>query len=290
MQLKGYIYAFISAIFFGMAGILVKNGYSEHFTPVDLLMLQYIIADIILIIICEIKFKNELKLSKKMYKKLFIQGAVWNTLMTVCFYSSFKYLDVAVATMLLYTYPAMVAAASYIFFKQKISKVKIGAITGTFVGCLMVLNMFSGNHKILSPAGITFGILAAVFYSFMNIYAKNIVDNIHPLIVTFYTTTFSLFVLLIFNFKFLYKLPLVTFNSALNAGLLSFFCEIIPLTLLYSAIKYIGPVSTSIISTMELPSSAVMSYIFLGEKLNAFQGAGIIIVIISIIILRRNSK
>lgn len=289
MQLKGYLYAVISAILFGTAGIFVKQGYSEHFSPVDLLMLQYMIADIILILICKIKFKNGFKLSKTMYKKLFIQGAVWNTLMTVCFYSSFKYLDVAVATMLLYTYPAMVAAASFIFFNVKISKIKIAAITGTFIGCLMVLNLFSGKYKIFSPAGIIYGILAAVFYTFMNIYAKNIVDNIHPIIVTFYTTTFSLLVLFIFNFKFIYKLPLVTFDAALNAGLLAFFCEIIPLTLLYSAIKYIGPVLSSIISTIELPSSAVMSYIFIGEKLSTLQAAGIIIVIISIILLRRNS-
>ncbi|SKA85128.1 Threonine/homoserine efflux transporter RhtA [Caloramator quimbayensis] len=287
MKLKGYLFAIVSAIFFGTSGIFVKNGYSDNFTPTDILMLQYIIAGIILLFICIIKYKQELKISKEMLKKLIIQGAFANTLMTVFFYSSFKYLDVSIATMLLYTYPAMVAAFSFIFLKDKITKSKAIAILGTFTGCIMVLNISSNNLKNISLTGISFGILSAVFYTFMNIYAKKIVEDIHPVVITFYTTLFSLIVLIIFNFNFILKLPYISNASILNAGLLAFFCEIIPLTLLYAAIKYIGPVSTSIIGTLELPSAALLSYIFLNEKLSMLQIIGIVIVIYCVIILKK---
>lgn len=93
MKTKGFIYAIISAVLFGSAGIFVKEGYSNNFSPVDLLMLQYIIAGIILFIICVFKYRDSLKLNKSIMKKLFIQGAIFNTLMTVFFYSSFKYLN-----------------------------------------------------------------------------------------------------------------------------------------------------------------------------------------------------
>ncbi|QCX34588.1 EamA/RhaT family transporter [Caloramator sp. E03] len=287
MKVKGYIYAIISAIFFGTSGIFVKNGYSDNFSPTDLLMLQYIIAGIILLLICKIKYKKEMKISKSVFKKLLIQGAFANTLMTVFFYSSFKYLDVSIATMLLYTYPAMVAISSSIFLKEKISKIKVFAILGTFLGCMMVLNIFSNNFKNLSIIGIIFGLLAAIFYTFMNIYAKKIVDDLHPVIVTFYTTLFSLFVLLVFNFNFILKLPNLSYKSILNAALLAFFCEIIPLTLLYAAIRYIGPVITSIIGTLELPSAAILSLIFLKEKISILQILGIVIVIYSVIVLKK---
>lgn len=286
MKLKGFIYAIISSIFFGSAGIFVKSNYNENFSSVDLLMLQYIIASFILFIICIIKYRQSLKLSKSMLKKLIIQGVIGNTFMTVFFYSSFEYLDMAVATMLLYLYPAMVAAFSFAFLKAKISRLKIAAIFGTFLGSLLVLNIFSSSFRSISLKGILFGVLAAVFYAFMNLYAEKIVEDVPSMVITFYTTIFSLIVLFIINYGFISKIPSITSGSILNAALLAFFCEIIPLTLLYSAIKYIGSVTTSIISTVELPASAVFSYFIMQENISFIQVIGILIIGYSVIILR----
>lgn len=287
MKLQGFIYAIISAVFFGSAGIFVKSGYSSNFTPVDLLMLQYIIAGIILFIMCFVKYKDKLRLSAVDLKRLIIQGAVGNTLMTVFFYQSFKYLDVAVATMLLFMYPSMVALASLVVFKEMISKTKIIAILGTFLGCILVLDIV-GKGSNISYIGVVFAILSAVFYAFMNIYAEKIVHDIPGLVITFYTTIFSLIVLFIFNFSFIYKIVDVSIPSFTNAALLAFFCEIIPLTFLYEAIKRIGPVSTSIITSLELPASAVIAFIFLNEKLSYVQVLGILIVVYFVIRLQND--
>jgi drug/metabolite transporter (DMT)-like permease len=289
LKLKGFIYAVISALFFGCAGIFVKNGYNKNFSPVDLLMLQYILASVILLIMCLVKYRDKLILSKTMFKKLVIQGAIGNTLMTVFFYESFKYLNVAVATMLLFTYPSMVALGSFIVLKEKISKTKIISIGGTFLGCLLVIDLFSKTVNI-SYIGVAFALLSALFYSFMNIYAEKIVEDIPGLVITFYTTIFSLIVLFVFNFSFIYKLMTVTPTSITNAGLLAFFCEIIPLTLLYEAIKQIGSVSTSIITSLELPSSAIIAFLFLNERLSYTQILGIIIVVYCVIKLKNEHK
>jgi drug/metabolite transporter (DMT)-like permease len=287
MKFKGFIYAIISAVFFGSAGIFVKNGFSKDFSPVDLLMLQYIIAGIILFIICFAKYKKSMMLSRKLLIRLFIQGAAGNTLMTVFFYSAFKYLDVSVTTMLLYTYPAMVVGFSSLFLKEKISKEKVIAILGTFTGCVFALNINVYNIGSLPLIGICYGILSAVFYAFMNIYAEKIVDDVPPIVITFYTTIFSLIVLLIFNFSFTAKLSTLTFNSIQNAALLAFFCEIIPLSFLYAAIKYIGPVRTSIITTIEIPSSVLFAFFVLSEKISMIQFFGILLVIGSVVILKK---
>lgn len=286
MKLKGFIYAIISAVFFGSAGIFVKNGYSSDFTPVDLLMLQYMIASVILFSMCFIKYRSKLILSKQSLKRLIIQGAFGNTLMTVFFYQSFKYLDVAVATMLLFTYPSMVALASLIILKKKISGTKIFSIVGTFLGCILVLDILEKGAGINQP-GVAFALLSAIFYAFMNLYAENIVVELPGLVITFYTTVFSLIVLLVFNYGFVSKIPSVSLPAFTNAALLAFFCEIIPLTLLYEAIKRIGPVSTSIITSIELPASAVTAFVLLKEKLSLMQVLGILIVVYCVIKLQK---
>lgn len=286
MKLKGFIYAIISAIFFGSAGIFVKNGYSSNFTPVDLLMLQYILASIILFIMCFMKYRNKLVLSKVTLKRLIIQGAFGNTLMTVFFYQSFKYLDVAVATMLLFTYPSMVAMTSFFILKKKVSRTKIFSILGTFLGCILILDILAKGSGI-NQLGVAFALLSAVFYTFMNIYADRIVEELPGLVITFYTTVFSLIVLLVFNFGFVPKIAAVSLPAFTNAALLAFFCEIIPLTLLYEALKRIGPVSTAIITSIELPASAITAFVFLKEKLSIVQILGIFIVVSCVIMLQR---
>ena len=288
MKIKGFILAIISACFFGTAGIFVKSGFSDSFSPVDLLMLQYIIATVILFIICFFKYRNHLKLPKDVVKRLFIQGAFGNTLMTVFFYSSFKYLNVAVATMLLYTYPALVALSAFILHGEKPSRTKILSIIGTFAGCILVLDLFN-IHGSINYLGVIFALLSACFYAFMNVYAEKIVNDAPSLVITLYTTIFSLLILVIFNFSFLYKLQSISTSAVTNAAMLAFICEIIPLTLLYEAIKYIGSVSTSIISTIELPSAAVIAFLFLGEKLNLTQIAGTLLVIFCVVKLKQEA-
>lgn len=288
MRTRGFIYAIISAVLFGSAGIFVKEGYSNSFSPVDLLMLQYIIAGVILFVICIIKYRNSLKLNKILFRKLFIQGAIFNTLMTVFFYSSFQYLNAAEATLLLYTYPTMVAIYMAIFKKQHIGYKKVLSILFAFVGSILVLNIFKFDFTSGMLIGISFGILSAVFYSAMNIYAEGIVEDVNELVITFYTTMFSLIVLFIFNYKFVNRLPYVDIISIKNAFNLALFCEIIPLTLLYAAIKHIGPVTTSIISTLEIPSSALLGFLFLNESLSVVQILGIVVVVLSIVYLKKS--
>lgn len=287
MELKGFIFAVISAVFFGSAGIFIKHGISQNLSPVELLILQYIIAGTVLFFICLFNHRKSLRVPKKILIRLMVQGIIGNTLMTVFLYTSMAYLDVAIATMLLYMYPAMVALFSFLFLGEKISTIKTAAIVGTFTGCIMVLNIWTGHNMSLSTIGIVFGILSAVFYSFMNIYAERIVHEVPPIVITFYTTIFSLGILLIFNYTFLTKLTHISFDALINAGELAFFCEIVPLTLLYAAIKYIGPVKTAIISTLELPVSAVMAFIVMGESLLPTQITGIFLVLLSIIILKK---
>jgi drug/metabolite transporter (DMT)-like permease len=190
--------------------------------------------------------------------------------------------------MLLFTYPSMVALASFSILKKKVSRVKVFSILGTFLGSILVLDI-AAKGSVISIPGVAFAILSAVFYSFMNIYAERIVDDLPGLIITFYTTIFSLAVLFIFNFGFVSQITAISISSFLNAAQLAFFCEIIPLTLLYEAIKRIGSVSSSIITSLELPASAIIAFVFLGESLTYTQIIGILIVVYCVIKLNTDS-
>lgn len=286
---KGYIYAIVSAVLFGTAGIFVKLAHNTNLDSVSLLTVQYIIAVTLMFIAAFFKDREKLHISKKELFHMIILGGIGNTLMTVFYYMAFEYLPVAMVTMLLFTYPIMVFVYSVIFKKQKIDIRKVAAIVTAFLGCVLTLNILSGELK-YSMKGIICGVIAAVFYAFMNLYSERNLENVDALSINAYSTLFSLITLLIYRWPgFLFKGEL-GFKSLQYIIILAVFCEIVPLTLLYAAIKYIGALKVSIISNLEIPTAIIFSFIILKESVSVMQIIGAILIFYAVHLIRYEEK
>ena len=271
---------------FGSAGLIVKLAYVEGIDPIGLLTLQYIIAVILMFLVLSIKNKQELKVSKKELYDLFILGVVGNSFMTVFYYTAYHYLPMAMVTILLYTYPIMVFCYSLLFHKKEISKTKTLALITAFIGCILALGILGGGLK-YSIKGIIFGVLSAVFYAFMNIYSENNLSTVRPLTINAYSTLFSLVSLIIYSFPtFIFK-GQVTINMLGYTTILAVFCEIIPLTLMYSAIKHIGSLKVSIVGNIETPTAMLLSFFILSEHISFTQIIGAVLVFYAVYLLRR---
>ena len=283
---KGYIYSILSAILFGSAGLFVKLAYVGGIDSISLLTLQYMIAVPLMFVLMYIFNKKSFKVTKAQLLRLAVLGIVGNTFMTVFYYMSFNYLPIEVVAILLYTYPIMVFIYSAIFKKETLGYKKLFAVFLAFLGCVLTLDILSGNFK-YSLMGIIFAVLAAVFYAFMNIYSEERLQGLEPLAINAYSTLFSLLCLMI------YKFPTFVFKGEVNASLLGYttilalFCEIIPLTLLYAAIKHIGSLKVSIIGNLEIPTAMLVSFFILQEQIGSMQIVGTVLVIYAIYMIRK---
>lgn len=282
---KGYIYSIIGAILFGTAGLFVKFAYETGLDAVSLLTVQYIFAVILMFSLAFIKNRKNLKVSKKQLMDLAVLGIIGNTFMTVFYYMSFEYLPVAMVTMLLYTYPIIVFIYTTVFNKHKVKFRKLLALFLAFIGCILTLNLVSG-HFSYSIKGIAIGLLSAVFYAFMNIFTEKKLSNVEPLTINAYSTLFSLISLCIYSFPAFLLRGEVSVNGLIYIINLAFFCEIIPLTLLYASISYIGALKVSIISNLEIPTSMIVGLLFLGEKVSIIQIIGAMLIIYAVYLLR----
>lgn len=252
---------------------------------VDLLIFQYIIAVAIMFIFAFFKDRSKLYVTKTELAKLAVLGIVGNTFMTLFYYKAFEFLNVAAVTMLLFTYPIMVFVYSLIFKKQKVGLKKIAAMLMAFIGCTLTLNVFSNNTSYCLP-GIFFGLLSAVFYAFMNVYSDENLKHTDSLAINAYSTLFSLIVILIYRQpKVLLEANINTYNLLCILAL-AVICEVIPLTLLYRAIKSIGALKVSVIGNLEIPTAILMSIIILREPVSIFQIIGAAIIIYSVHIIR----
>jgi Permeases of the drug/metabolite transporter (DMT) superfamily len=286
---KGYMYAIVSAILFGTAGIFVKLAQNTGLDSVSLLTIQYIIAVTLMFIVAFLKDSKKLYVSKKQLFYMAILGAVGNTLMTIFYYMAFEYLPVAMVTMLLFTYPIMVFVYSLFVEKQKIDIRKIIAILAAFLGCILTLNIFSGELK-YSMKGIIFGLLAAVFYAFMNLYSEEKLENVDALSINAYSTLFSLITLIVYRWPDFLTKGQIRLEGLTYIIALAVLCEIVPLTLLYAAIKHIGSLKVSIISNLEIPTAIIVSFVILKEAVSIMQIIGAVFIFYAVHLIKEEEK
>lgn len=286
---KGYMYAIVSAILFGTAGIFVKLAQKTGLDSVSLLTIQYIIAVTLMFIVAFLKDSQKLYVSKKQLFYMAVLGAVGNTLMTVFYYMAFEYLPVAMVTMLLFTYPIMVFVYSVFFEKQKIDIRKIISILAAFLGCVLTLNIFSGELK-YSMKGIIFGLLAAVFYAFMNLYSEEKLENVDALSINAYSTLFSLITLILYRWPVFLIKGQIRLEGLTYIITLAVLCEIVPLTLLYAAIKHIGSLKVSIISNLEIPTAIIVSFVVLKESVSIMQIIGAVFIFYAVHLVKKEEK
>jgi drug/metabolite transporter (DMT)-like permease len=148
------------------------------------------------------------------------------------------------------------------------------------------LGLLSGGIK-YSIKGIVFGILSALFYAFMNIYSEKNLEQVKPLTINAYSTLFSLISLVLYSFPdFIFK-GQVTLNTLGYTLILAVFCEIIPLTLMYAAIKHIGSLKVSIIGNIETPTAMLLSFFALKESIGFTQMIGAVLVFYAVYIIRK---
>ncbi|MCA1072553.1 DMT family transporter [Clostridium bowmanii] len=283
---KGYIYSILSAVLFGSAGLFVKLAFVGGIDSISLLTLQYIIAVPLMFVFMYLFKKEAFTVTKVQLLRLAVLGAIGNTFMTVFYYISFNYLPIQMVAILLYTYPLMVFIYSAVFKSESLSYRKVFAVFLAFFGCILTLDILFGNFK-YSLKGVIFALICAMFYAFMNIYSEEKLQGLAPLTINAYSTLFSLLCLMI------YKFPLFVFRGQVTARLfgytaiLALFCEIIPLTLLYAAIKQIGSLKVSIIGNLEIPTAMLVSFFILHERIGNMQIIGTCLVIYAIYSIRK---
>lgn len=95
---------------------------------------------------------------------------------TYCYFEAITRMSLSAAAILLYTAPAIVMLLSAIFFKEKITPVKLAALVLAFAGCCLVSGLGMGDQA-LSAAGVLFGLGSGLGYALYSIFARCALDR-----------------------------------------------------------------------------------------------------------------
>jgi drug/metabolite transporter, DME family len=285
----GYGAVMLSAFFFALISQLTKIAYNNGMTPLQLLTLQSGTAALILLGYTALFNRAALRVPAGMILKLLAHGLLGSLATNVLYAVALLYLPASMGTMLLFTYPILVTLGAFVFFHEKVKATQILALAVAVAGTMLSTQFWQISRESLEFKGILLGLGSAVAYSFFNLYGEHILNKIEPLTSLTYIQMFSALSLV------LYQLPvflsgqavLVSNSTQFVIGVsLGTVASIVPFWLLLIGIKHIGSSKASIIGTLELPAVFVLSSVFLHEQLSAWQVAGAILILFSIVMIR----
>ncbi len=197
-------------------------------------------------------------------------------------------INVAAAILLHYTGPVFVALYVVFIQRQKLRFNIMLAISGTLIGCFLMVGAYDLQLFALNRVGIIAGILAAVSFAVYSILSDYGMRKYTPWTVLLYGL---LFAALMWNIlhppleAFLHRYSPVQWGWILFIGICG---TIFPFGLYFEGVKRIQPTHASITATLEPISAGVIATVFLGEVMEPLQMIGGLIVIVSIIILQLN--
>ena len=208
---------------------------------------------------------------------------------SITLFNAFRYIESGIACTILFIYPILVALIMNIFYKEKITKTTIIALTLTTIGIVLLYN---GNlNQSLNKTGLMFIFASALSYALYIVAVKKIkgVDRIPSEKMTFYVMLFSL-PIYIYNLKFLTQLQMIDNPMLwLNVLGLAIFPTIISIETTNAAIKLIGSTFTAILGALEPLTAIFFGVLLFNETMTTKIIIGIVSIIlgVTLIILRK---
>lgn len=277
---KGYFLAILASMTYGLNPMFALPLYGMGLDILSVLFYRYLFAALILGVIMAMR-RQSFAIPRKAVLPLILAG-VFFALSSLTLFGSYKYMDVGIASTILYVTPFFVAFIMAVFFKQKISGTGILCIVVSMAGIGMI--SVKQDSTIQNPFGIALVILSALVYAvYMVLINKTALNQMHIVPLTFYCIIVGLILFLIcMNFgQNLTHMPL-TVSGVYNVMGLAIFPTIVSLIAMTVAIQSIGPVPTSVLEAIEPVTALFVGCFMFGEVLTPLNLAGIAVVLFSV--------
>ncbi|MFD1358651.1 DMT family transporter [Fictibacillus halophilus] len=281
-----FLFVAIGASFWGIIGYFVKELASIGYTPLQIVFLRAISAFIFFFIWIIIYRPGLLKIKLKDSWYFFGTGVLSVSFFNWCYFTTIQHSSLAIAAILLYTAPVFVLLISIFVFKEKLTWQKLAALFITFLGCMFVSGIFSGNFSELSWTGLITGLGAGFGYSLYSIFGKLASKKYETLTISFYTFLFAMIVL--FPLSGINSFETADFNAhaiVYTAGL-GLFPTVLAYWFYTQGLKQVEASKASIVSTVEPVVATIMGLLLYKESVSSIQITGILLVLGAVLLIQ----
>jgi drug/metabolite transporter (DMT)-like permease len=275
---QGIQAAIASAIFMGIVPIFGKQAILLGFSPLAVVALRTNFAVLMLLLIILPHKRQFLYIYPVGLMGCALAGFT-NGLGSILYYSALSRMDASVGHLLYSFYPIFVALW-LLTDRQTISKITIYRLILAAPGVYLLVSTGTKTVDLMSAAMM---LGAALLYALHLLINQRVLYDAPPPTVTFYTLLSMGLTVLVAFLLFDPRLPVLnlSWGPIIGMALVTFFSRI----LLFTGVKHLGGLQTSLIGLAELMVTVFLAQIWLGEKLSVLQWTGAVLLAISIVMV-----
>ena len=282
VKAKGSILGAVAAATYGMNPLFALPLYKAGMNPDSVLFFRYLFAIPVLGMMIVARGRS-FKLKRKEVLPLIIMGLLV-ALSSLALFQSYNYMDVGIASTLLFVYPILVALIMWIAFKEKLTLPTVLCILLALGGIGLLYK--SGDGSTLNLTGIILVMISALSYAIYIVGVnQSTLKNLATLSLTFYVLLFGL-VLFLVRVDFGQSLRVAeTWYLWGNLIALAIFPTAISFLCTTQAIQYIGSTPTAILGALEPLTAVFFGVVVFGESLTLRLSCGMLMIILAVTLI-----
>lgn len=275
-----------AAFLWATLGIAGKALYAAGAQPMTVVAWRALLAALALLIALALRAPGLLRVPRSELRFFALFGLVVAA-NYACYFLALRHVPVAVAIILLYTYPALVVVAAHLLFGETFGPGRWLALGLTFAGIVLVVAGGRPEALRLSGSGIVLGLGAAVTMAAYSLLGKRAGRAFSPWTTALYSFSFAALWLAAAQGQRLAQA--LAYTPAMWVGLL--YLALGPTLMGYGlflwAIQRIEVGRASVWTTLEPPVAALLAFAILGEQVDAVQMAGGALILLGVALVQR---
>ncbi len=281
-KIKGTICGILAAVFYGTNPLGAINLYRDGLTANSVLVYRFGIAAVILGVILAVQRKS-FAVSRHELKILACLGVLMG-LSSSSLYISFNYMDVGIASTLLFVYPIMVAVIMATMFHEKVTATTVISIALCICGILM-LNRTSDGAS-LSAIGVALVMVSSLTYAVYIVIVNKSTLRMSSIKLTFYVLLFGVLTILALNTAMGESTQaLTTVGQWAYALQLAVVPTVLSLILMVVAVHNIGSTPTAIMGAIEPITAVAIGVLLFGESFTPQLALGIVLILSAVLLI-----
>lgn len=273
-----------AAALWGIIGVWNRRLMAGGLSPYSIVVVRNCGGLVLLTAVMALRDRSVFRVERQHLKYFFGTGVVSVVLFTVCYFSCQEICSLAVASILLYTAPAIVVVLSALLWREPVTKKKLLALGLTLVGCALVCGVFSGALTV-TGGGIALGLGAGFFYALYSIFGRYALAHYGPMTVTVWTFVFAGVASLVLV-RPAELAALAQPSMALTAVGLVVCSTVLPYILYTRGLARVEAGKANILASLEPVVASVAGVVLFGEPMSPLTAAGIVCVLAGVYILR----
>ena len=276
---------------FGAMGIFGKLAYEDGSNVATLLSVRFVLAAGVfwMLVVATGAARDVRELERRDLGIALALGACGYALQAGCYFAALERIDASLLSLLLYTFPAMVAIAAVTLGRERMTRRRLTALGLSLGGLVLVLSGSPAGG--LDPLGAALGMCAALTYTTYILVSDGIAGRVRPQVLAALVCTGAAASLTVgaavLGQLHPGNLTLAGWGWLASIALVS---TVAAVSLFFAGLRRVGPTSASILATVEPVVTVVLAFLVFSERLGPVQLAGGVLVLAAVPVLSAQKK